>query len=406
MILHIDMDAFYASVEEREQPELRGKPLIVGGSPTGRGVVSAANYAVRKFGVHSAMPTARALRLCPEAVILRPRMDLYAGIAKQIRAIFHRYTPVVEPLSLDEAFLDVSGSRKLFGSAEAIGKRIKHEILEELQLVASVGVAPNKFLAKLASDLEKPDGFTVIPEDRVQEILDPLSISRIWGVGKVTQQKLERLGIHTFGHLRGLSEDDVTHLLGKSGEHFWRLAQGIDSRRVVSERGAKTISHESTFPVDIVDLDVLRARLLELTEQVGMRLRSHSYLGRTISIKVRYSDFHTITRSRSLEEASNTTSQIWEVVSELFSTELPKRKLEIRLLGVGVSNLEPHRPTQLSLFDDQGQPTTSDLDQTTDRLRNLFGRNAIRRGSTMQGKTSPPSAKREGQSEEPNSDRS
>lgn len=393
MILHVDMDAFYASVEERERPELKGKPLIVGGSPTGRGVVSAANYEARKFGVHSAMPVSTALRQCPKLKVVQPRMKFYSEVSAGIREIFERYTPEVEPLSLDEAFLDVAGSRKLFGEAEVIGRRIKDEILDELQLVASVGVAPNKFLAKLASDLEKPDGFTVIPELHFQEILDPLSISRIWGVGRVTKRKFEAHGIVTFGQLRAIGLEQAKHLFGNVGEHFWRLSQGLDDRRVISERRAKSVSHETTFSVDVEDLEVLLARLLELTEQVAARLRRSDRKGRTVNLKVRYSDFHTITRSRSLERPSDSTDLLWETASTLMRTQLPGRKLDVRLIGVGVSNLERSAPIQLELFGDAAESRHAEvehqrLDSATDRVREAFGFDSLKRASTMQGRSS------------------
>jgi DNA polymerase-4 len=393
LILHVDMDAFYASVEEREQPGLRGKPLIVGGSPTGRGVVSAANYEARKFGVHSAMPVSKALRQCPKLQIVRPRMKYYSEVSARIRQIFERYTPEVEPLSLDEAFLDVTGSRKLFGEADVIGKRIKDEIQNELNLVASVGVAPNKFLAKLASDLEKPDGFTVIRESQIQETLDPLSISRIWGVGKVTKRKFEAHGIVTFGQLRAIGLEQAQHLFGNVGEHFWRLSQGLDERRVVSERRAKSVSHETTFSIDVEDPEVLLARLLELTEQVAARLRRSHCKGRTVNLKVRYSDFHTITRSRSLERPSDSTDLLWKTVSTLMRTQLPGRKLDVRLIGMGVSNLERSTPIQLELFGDSEQSRRAEvehqrLDSATDRVREAFGFDSLKRASTMQGRAS------------------
>ena len=384
MILHVDMDAFYTSVEERDDPTLCGKPVIVGGTPEGRGVVAAANYAVRKFGVHSAMATTNALKLCPDAIVLRPRMEHYAQISKQIREIFYRYTPEVEPLSLDEAFLDATGSVNLFGSVETIGRAIKQDIRKELNLVASVGVAPNKFLAKLASDLDKPDGFTVIPPDAVQRILDPLPVGRIWGVGKVTGQRFDRLRIQTIGQLRSLSLQQLQDEFGQHGEQFWQLARGIDNRTVIADREAKSISHETTFAENIADMDVLRAWLMELAEQVARRLRNHEIQGRTVHLKVRYSNFDTYTRSKSVSPATNTTNQLWSVVSQLLTSALPERPLVVRLLGMGVSNLQKQQPVQQSLFaEEQGERDTR-LDQVADSIRNRFGSASLRRASTVQ----------------------
>jgi DNA polymerase-4 len=319
MILHVDMDAFYASVEERDRPELVGKPVIVGGTPEGRGVVAAANYVARRFGVHSAMPAVTAHRLCPRGIFLRPRMDYYAEVSDQIRGIFEKYTPLVEPLSLDEAFLDVTGSERLFGPAHDIGRMIKQEIRERLRLVASVGVAPNKFLAKIASDLKKPDGFVVVEPDQVQEFLDPLPVGWLWGVGKVTGQVFEKLGIHRIGQLRQMSVELLRHHFGSSGDHLWELAQGIDDRPVVPEQEAKSISHETTFARDLEDPEIMRAWLLELSEQVGCRLRRHGLKGRTVHLKVRFGDFHTITRAQTLPQPTNVTQEIWQTAAQMFA---------------------------------------------------------------------------------------
>jgi len=389
MILHVDMDAFYASVEEREQPSLKGRPLIVGGTPEGRGVVCAANYAARQFGIHSAMATATALRKCPGITVLRPRMELYASVSRQIREIFERYTPVIEPLSLDEAFLDATGSCQLFGSVEQIGRRIKQDIRDELQLVASVGVAPNKYLAKLASDMDKPDGFTVIAADRIQAVLDPLPISRIWGVGRVTEQRMQQYRIHTIGDLRALDQAHLRQLFGSSGDHFWHLARGIDDRAVVPDREAKSISHENTFAQDITDLDVLRAWLLELTELVARRLRRNQLRARTVHLKVKYSNFDSITRSASLPAATSTTARLWDAVSELLTSRLPDRPLVVRLLGMGVSQLETASTTQLSLFDEPAVEEGRDnrLDQVADQIRDRFGSKSLRRASTVEHQT-------------------
>lgn len=387
MILHVDMDAFYASVEEREQPEFVGKPLVVGGTPEGRGVVAAANYAARKFGIHSAMATSRALQLCPHVTVLRPRMELYAEVSQQIREIFHRYTPVVEPLSLDEAFLDATGSIQLFGSVESIGREIKQSIHSELSLIASVGVAPNKFLAKLASDLDKPDGFTVIAADAVKQTLAPLPVNRIWGIGQVTDKKFAKLGIRTIGQLRTLPKSKLAQEFGASGDHFWNLARGIDNREVVPDREAKSVSHENTFPEDVRDMEVLRAWLLELTELVARRLRQNETKGRTVHLKVKYSNFDSITRSKSLATATNATAILWKTASELLEHQLPDRPLVVRLLGMGVSNLQRATAVQKSLFDDEpgaGDAKDDRLDKIADQIRDKFGSLSLRRASTVQ----------------------
>jgi DNA polymerase-4 len=380
MILHVDMDAFYASVEERDQPELVGHPVIVGGTPEGRGVVAAANYMARKFGVHSAMPAVQAKRLCSHAIFLRPRMEHYAEVSAQIRSVFDRYTPLVEPLSLDEAFLDVTGSESLYGPALKIAQDIKHEIRGSLSLVASVGVAPNKFLAKIASDLEKPDGLVVVDSDRVQEFLDPLPVKRLWGVGKVTGKVFEELGIHTIGQLRHLSVETLQQHFGNSGMHFWELAHGIDARPVTPEQEAKSISHEKTFSSDIDDRSLLYAWLLELTEQVTCRLRRHGLKARTVNLKVRYDDFHTLTRAHTLFAPTNVTEEIWQAVSLLFE-RIPSRQLRLRLLGVGVSNLVAGTQTQLDLFADPEHKRQSRLDEVADDIKAKFGSSSLQRAS-------------------------
>jgi DNA polymerase IV len=382
MILHVDMDAFYAAVEQRDRPELADRPVIVGGSADSRGVVAAASYAARPYGIHSAMPTATALRLCPEAIVLPVRMDHYAAISRQIRDILHRYTPLVEPLSLDEAFLDVSGSRGLFGSAEQIARRIKDDIRAESGLVASVGVAPNKFLAKIASDLKKPDALVVVDPDRVSEFLDPLPIGRLWGVGKVTEAAMRQLGVATIGQLRTLPIERLRQHFGDGGEHFWRLAQGIDNRPVVPDRQAKQLSHETTFARDLTEIEPLRHRLWELTDQVARRLRRSGRCGRTVQIKLRLSDFRTITRSRSLVQPSDITAELWQAACELLDAALPPAMLArgIRLIGLAVTGLGEPPPVQQQLFTDD--PATQrqrhrELDHVTDAIQARFGGKAI-----------------------------
>lgn len=393
-ILHVDMDAFYASVEERERPELVGKPVIVGGTPEGRGVVAAANYVARKFGVHSAMPAVTAKRLCPHGIFVRPRMEFYADVSDQIRAVFEKFTPLVEPLSLDEAFLDVTGSERLFGRAERIGRAIKQEIRQRLGLVASVGVAPNKFLAKIASDLKKPAGFVVVEPSHVQEFLDPLPVGRLWGVGKVTGGALEKLGIHTISQLRQMPVELLRHHFGSSGDHLWELSQGIDDRPVVPEQEAKSISHETTFARDLEDLEVMQAWLLELSEQVGCRLRRHRLKGRTVHLKVRFEDFHTITRAQTLPDPTDVTQEIWQTAAQMFAERLPGRRLHIRLLGVGVSGFEQPRCKQLSLFPDEQHERDSRLDQVADQIKEKFGASSLQRALGMLHDVEPKAGKR------------
>jgi DNA polymerase-4 len=391
MILHIDMDAFYASVEERDQPELVGKPVIVGGSPENRGVVSAANYVARRYGVHSAMPAVTAHRLCPNGIFLSPRMDYYAEISSQIREIFERFTPLVEPLSLDEAFLDVTGSEHLFGPATEIGKKIKHLIRQELRLVASVGVAPNKFVAKIASDLKKPDGFVVVEPEQVQEFLAPLPVERLWGVGRQSSKIFERLGIRTIGQLRQCPIDVLQSRFGNNGEHLWQLAHGIDDRKVIPEREAKSISNETTFEKDIDDLAVLRAWLLELTEQVGWRLRRNGLRARTVQLKVRFADFSTITRSQTLAEPSDRTQELWTAADEMLCHKLPGGHLPVRLLGMGVSGIDDSGVIQGMLFDQKDREKQARLDNVADQLKERFGADALRRGARLErgGRTKP-----------------
>lgn len=384
-IVHIDMDAFYASVEEREQPGLAGRPVIVGGSPRGRGVVSAANYAARRYGVHSAMPMTQAIRLCPAAVCLPVRMQLYATVSQQIREIFNRYTPLVEPLSLDEAFLDVTDSGRLFGSAAEIAWAIKQAIRDELSLVASIGIAPNKFIAKIASDLNKPDGFVEVKSDNVQAFLDPLPVSRVWGVGKATGKELERLGITTIRNLRQQSEQVLRGRFGKFGSHLWQLANGIDDRPVVSEAEAKSISNETTFDTDVGQRDILRAWLMELTEQVCWRLRQHKLYGRTVQIKLRFPDFTTITRSQTLSEATQQTRQVWQAVIELFDKAMDKETRPLRLVGIGVSGLcdkTTASQVQADMFKQSRDTRQNQLDEVADAIKSRFGANGIRRGTS------------------------
>lgn len=382
MIIHLDMDAFFASVEIREQPELSGLPVVVGGPSKSRGVVAAASYAARKFGIHSAMPMIQASRLCPKLICLPPNMPLYVSVSERIHEIFNRYTPEIEPLSLDEAFLDVSGSLKLFGSATEIARRIKQDILDELKLVVSAGVAPNKFVAKIASDYEKPDGFVIVEEENMQAFLDPLPIKRIWGVGKKTEQQLLNYGISTIKDLRTQSPRWLIDRFGKQGDHIFRLANGKDKREVISDAKAKSISSENTFIEDITNKETLLAYLSYLTEQVTARLREKDRKGKTVNIKIRFHDFTTIVRSKSLTESSNQTEKIWQLAKSLFNTALPPGQVAVRLLGVGVSGFsDENAQFQGDLFSEDEKH--DDLDEITDEINQKFGKLKIHRGRKL-----------------------
>jgi len=382
-ILHADMDQFFAAVEQLDQPELRGKPILVGGLPHERGVVSTASYEARRFGCHSAMPMAQAIRLCPHAIVVPVRMERYVEVSRHIFEILAQFTPLVEPLSIDEAFLDVTGSIRLLGSAEAIGREVKHCIKTETQLTASVGVAPNLFLAKLASDLEKPDGLTLVKPDHVQAFLDPLSISRLWGAGKATQAQFEAMGVHTFAEARQLSESQLRKHFGKSGTQFYQLVRGIDDRCVTPDHEAKSISHEITFPVDILDRDCLRRVLLDQTDQVARRLRRQHLLARTVTLKIRYHDFTTITRRTTLPSATDQTDVLWETAAQLFEAWCRQASMAVRLLGMGVTQLTQTGGEQLTLFDQDRSTRTRQLDKTLDAIRDRFGRYAVNRGASL-----------------------
>jgi len=385
-ILHIDMDAFFAAVEQLDRPEWRGKPLLVGGDPKGRGVVSTASYEARPFGCHSAMPMAAAIRLCPQAIVVTPRMERYAEISRQVFEILEQFTPLVEPISIDEAFLDVTGCERLLGPAEHIARAVKDRVRSEVQLTASVGVAPNKFLAKLASDLQKPDGLVVVKEEDLDGFLAPLPISRLWGVGKATLPEFERLGVHTFGDALGLSLGTLRQHFGENGERFFQLVRGIDDRPVLPDREAKSISHEVTFPADVADGEHLRSVILEQMEQVSRRLRRHGFVARTVMLKIRYGDFSTITRRETLHEATDQTDALWSVATKLFEAWQRTHPRPVRLIGVGVSQLGVTKNSQLSLFESTEASTHHQLDTTMDAIRDRFGEHVIGRAAAARGR--------------------
>jgi DNA polymerase-4 len=374
------MDAFYASVEQRDNPETAGKPVIVGGID-GRGVVAAASYEVRKFGVHSAMPMSTALRLCPQAICIRPRMARYKEVSEQVFAIFHEVTPLVQGLSLDEAFLDVTDSVALLGDEVTIAKWIKNRILEMSSLTASVGVAPNKLIAKIASDLGKPDGLTIVTPDRIHEVLDPLSVRRLPGLGRKTGEKVEMRGIHTFAELRTAPDSVLWPLFGRDTQRMRDRASGLDDRPVDPERDEKSISAEDTFERDLGDPGVLRAKLSQLADRACERMRKKQLVARCIGIKIRRADFSTFTRRRVVAPATHDGRTIAKVANELLArwlTENPGEKL--RLLGVVLSDLSA--ASQLGLFEDT-PGSSSRLDAALDEARARFGSGALRRGNTI-----------------------
>jgi len=354
-ILHVDMDAFYASVEIRDAPELAGLPVAVGGRSDSRGVISAASYEARAFGVHSAMPTSIAERMCPDLVLLPPSFEKYTRVSRTIMEIFRRYTPLVEPLSLDEAFLDVAGCERLHGDAIEIGRSIRRDILKETALVASIGVAPTKFIAKLASDLDKPDGFRVIRRNEIRSVLDPLPVGKIFGVGRSTAKRLASLGVHTIGQLAGLERDDVVERFGSSGAWIHDLAHGIDPRRVNPKRPEKSHGMERTYAEDISDRELLKKNLYEYCEEVAFALRDRGLQGKTIAIKARFSNFKTVTRSRTMDRHTNLGARIYATARELFERVPPGA---LRLLGVQISGLEDVRTAhQANLFGEPDLPS-------------------------------------------------
>jgi DNA polymerase-4 len=379
-ILHIDMDAFYASVEEQDRPELKGKPLIVGGT-SGRGVVAAANYVVRSFGVRSAMPMGEALRRCPEAICVPPRMARYRQVSEQVFAIFHEFTPLVEGLSLDEAFLDVTSSRQLLGSAESIGSEIRRRIAERTGLTASVGVAPNKLLAKIASDLNKPDGMCLIDADRVHDILDGLPIEKLFGVGQKSLQRVHAAGIRSFGDARRAGDEMLWRAFGQHGKAMRDRACGIDDRPVEPNREEKSISAEETYAADIRGSSQLTVQLLHLADRTASRLRAHGLAAGTVSVKIRRGDFTTFTRQRALGKATQDTAVVSAAAKTLLEEWLATQpQAAVRLLGVGVSDLQPL--LQGDLFG-SGPAQGSRLDAVIDGIRDRFGSEMLTRASLL-----------------------
>jgi DNA polymerase-4 len=378
-ILHVDMDAFYASVEQRDNPELRGKPLVVGGT-TNRGVVAAASYESREFGIRSAMPMREAYRRCPGLLRVRPRMSHYQAVSKQIFEVFRSFTPLVEGLSLDEAFLDVTASVALFGTPVDIAKAIKEKILEATRLTASVGVAENKLVAKIASDLDKPDGLTIVLPDDYESKLDPLPVSVIPGIGRETLKRLSSTAISTVRDLRLADKRLLEPVFGRYTQKTRDRAAGIDDRPVVSSRVEKSISAEETYDTDLSARDEMERELLRLAERTATRLRKANLAAGTIQIKIRQSDFKTYTRQRRSQPPANGTDQVYAVARELLGVWLSRNSdARIRLLGVGGSDLAP--AAQTDLF--SSGETETVVDKTVDKIRDRFGKDVLGRARTL-----------------------
>lgn len=389
-ILHVDMDAFYAAIEQLDHPEWRGKPVIVGAAPDKRGVVATCSYEARRFGVHSAMPSRTAGRLCPSGIFVPPNMRRYEEVSDVIMRVFLEFTPMVEPLSLDEAFLDVTGAPAQWGGGEAIARELKRRITVQTGgLTASVGVASNKFLAKVASDLNKPDGLTVVPvgEKGIRAFLAPLPVKRLWGVGKVSEERLIRAGILTIGQLQAMTTAQLESFFGPAGAvHVAQLCAGHDDRGVETEHEEKSVSGEHTFDQDCDDMASVRQVLLEQVERVGRRLREAGRMGRTAHIKVRFADFRTITRQASLHPPTDSDKRLLDAADALLAREGVNEP--VRLIGFGVSglctNADDHgRVQQLSLSgleEEPGKDRHAALDRTVDRLRETFGQDALKRG--------------------------
>jgi DNA polymerase IV len=389
-ILHVDMDAFYAAVEQRDHPEYRGKPLIVGSDPKngkGRGIVATCSYEARRFGVHSAQPISQAWQRCPGGIYVPPDMAKYVSTSERIMSILIEFTDLMEQVSIDEAFLDVTGSRRLFGSGQEIAVRVKERIFGQQRLTASVGVASNKFVAKIASDLRKPDGLVVVEQGKEREFLEPLPIARLWGVGSKTEAVLKKMGIEQIGQLTQAPRSDLLRRFGQSGEHLWELAHGIDERPVSPEEGYKSIGHETTFERDTCDAELLHNTLLELTGKVAQRLRSHQAQAQTIAIKFREKDFTTYTRRTTLSEPVDTSERIFPVALKLMRSLL-RQGTPVRLIGVYASNLKTEQSGQLPLFSPV-PPKDRKLAAALDDITRRYGDNAITRATLVppRGKT-------------------
>ena len=381
-IIHVDMDAFFAAIEERDRPELKGKPVVVGADPKGgkgRGVVSTCSYAARKYGIHSAMPISIAYKKCPKCIFLPVDFEKYNRVAAQIVEILGSFSPELEQVSVDEAFLDISGTYKLFGTPYETCLKIKERIKKETGLTASIGLAPNKMTAKIASGLKKPDGLVEVKKEDLVSFLEPLDAGLIWGVGPKTKEELNRMGINTIGDLAKRSEDELTGLFGKNGGWFWEVSHGIDESEVVTERETKSISNESTFDEDTTDRRLIEKELAALSELVADRLREEKIKARTIILKIRLEGFRTYTRSTTLQEPTNFTEDMIRAIQKLYE-DFEIKEAKVRLVGVRASNLS--LADEPDLFRAKPNTRTESLHKAIDKIKSRFGKSSISRASS------------------------
>ncbi|RMD97098.1 MAG: DNA polymerase IV [Calditrichaeota bacterium] len=381
VILHLDMDAFFAAVEQLDFPQYRGKPVVVGADPQqgrGRGVVSTASYEARKFGIHSAMPISRAYRLCPNAIYVRGRYTRYQQVSKQVMQILRRFVPTIQQISIDEAFLDATDVVHLYESPLDLGKKIKQAIQSELGLTASLGIAPNKFIAKVASDLDKPDGLTICEPGQEKAFLDPLPIRALWGVGEKTAKKLTDMGFRTIGDIANTPPEKMVALLGNWGLHIWKLANGIDHRPIISHGPRKSISEETTFAEDVGDLETLEQVLCKIADRLSTTMRRKGLKGRTITFKIRWEDFETHTRSKTLPDFIND-ARILRAVALGLLHNFGRLEKKVRLVGIGVSQLNTMGGEQLSLFAKPKSRQQETVERLLEEMKTKFGEGVVER---------------------------
>ncbi len=392
-IIHLDLDAFFASVEQRDNPAYRGKPLIVGGisgsgGNSNRGVICAASYEARQYGVHAGMPIWEARQKCPRGIFVPTQMNKYLKESKKFFQICSSYTPLIEPLSIDELFLDVSGCESLFGSSECIGRKIKERVWQELRLKVSVGIAENKFLAKIATNLGKPNGFYIIPSKDIKKILYPLPVSSLWGIGKKTEELLKKFGIYQVEQLAKMPDSILENLLGKNGKKIKLLAQGVDNSPVTPLSTIKSISKETTYSANIIEKEILIKELLKISQLVGYTARKKGYKGRTITLKIRFHNFITFNRSKTLENPTHLDDIIFKTVVELLD-KIKHKKGGVRLLGIKLSNLAlGNERKQLKFLRDE-EDKLEQLTQSLDKIREKFGTKAVTRASLLSKNVKP-----------------